>query len=366
MTFSFIPSLPAWAIRIAKGFMPQDKNAKAKKAARRTCGSGSLARRKALPTPPHRLRAFAATLPAGRSTSANRLTAVRSLLLFLGKENADIPLSSITATMMHRYVSALTGRGVCRNTAACYLRSLRAVYNAAVRAGIITDTKPFRDCFTGNAVTTKRAITSADIRRLSQPALPEGSFLRLSQDIFLFSFYAQGIPLVDLAHLRTSHIRKGMLVYCRRKTGREVRVRLEPCMRQILQRYASPSSPYLFPILERGDYSSFLSYYNRSLKQLAKMAGVSSTLTSYVPRHSWASIAYARDVPLPVIAKAMGHADTQTTLTYLAEINDKRVERANRKVLREIVAPIVERWNKIHLKSHAKLILIIYICQTFF
>lgn len=325
-----------------------EKNRNTKKFTKRTATPRPLGKKKSRNNKPTLLYAFTVSLPAtSRSTEANRLTAARSLLLFLGKEDADVPLSSITATMMQHYVLALTNRGVCRNTTACYLRSLRAVYNAAVSAKLVVDTKPFKECFTGNTLTAKRAINSANIQRLKELKLPENSFLKFAQDIFLFCFYAQGMPLIDLAHLCTSHIRDGMLIYSRSKTGREVRIKLEPCMLQILQRYASSSTSYLFPILERGNYFSFLSYYNRSLKRLAEIAGINCPLTSYVPRHSWASIAYAKDVPLPIIAKAMGHANTQTTLTYLADINDQRVEKANRKVLEEIVSPIMKRCNKI-------------------
>ena len=78
--------------------------------------------------------------------------------------------------------------------------------------------------------------------------------------------------------------------------------------------------------------------YNRLLNQLAQKA-IIPHLTSYVARHSWASIAYSLDVALPIISKAMGHTSTQTTLTYIREINDYRIDEANK----GIISPLLNR-----------------------
>ena len=85
-------------------------------------------------------------------------------------------------------------------------------------------------------------------------------------------------------------------------------------------------------------YPSALNRYNRSLKLLARQAGIPVKLTSYVARHSWASIAYEQGVALPVISKALGHTNTETTLVYIEGIKDERLAEANRKLLERIGA----------------------------
>lgn len=120
-------------------------------------------------------------------------------------------------------------------------------------------------------------------------------------------------------------------------------------MAAILRRHSRPGSPFLFPILDAGmdagdaaasrRFASFLRTHNRRLKRLGRMAGIDVPLTSYTPRHTWASLAYARNVALPVISKALGHTHTQTTLVYIREIDDRRVEQANRKLLESIGSP---------------------------
>ena len=113
-------------------------------------------------------------------------------------------------------------------------------------------------------------------------------------------------------------------------------------MQEIIDKYARKSSPYLFPILTSSNHEQAMreyerqrSKYNRLLGQLAKRAQLPH-LTSYVARHSWASIAYNHDVALPIISKAMGHTSTQTTLTYIREINDQRMEEANFQLVKNI------------------------------
>ena len=84
------------------------------------------------------------------------------------------------------------------------------------------------------------------------------------------------------------------------------------------------------------EYETARSLYNRHLKKIGTMAGIQRTLTSYVARHSWASLAYHSNVDLSVISKALGHTSPNTTLTYIREIDDERIDQANHRLLEEI------------------------------
>ncbi|MCI6161409.1 MAG: site-specific integrase, partial [Prevotella sp.] len=268
----------------------------------------------------------------------------------------DVPLAGTDCRLVARYERWLREQGVCPNTSSCYLRSLRAIYNKAAQRRQVKDRKPFRNAFTGNDRTVKRSIGAADIRKLHVAELPAGSRLALARDLFIFSFCAMGMPFADMAQLRRGQIKEGMLTYCRRKTGRQVRVKIEGPMRDILDRYAREDTDCLFPILYRvvgkrlrpRRYSTALRGYNRALQTLAQKAGIRAHLSSYVPRHSWASMAYRHNVALPVISQALGHGDTHTTLIYIRGIDDRQVAKANKKLLSEILAPpLGKRWNKL-------------------
>ena len=275
------------------------------------------------------------------STSRNYGTAVRSLKSFFGKEQCPIDL--LNADLMESYEKWLRRRGVCLNTIACYMGSLRAIYNKAVEMGITTQRNPFQKVFTGCTKTEKRAISEQEINRIQSLTLKSGSFAELSRDIFLFCLYALGMPFIDVAFLKKTQIKGREIIYNRHKTGQPIRVKIEPCMKRIIERYQTPDSIYVFPLLREGSpedmhmqYTKLLGQYNRELKRLARKAKVKRNISSYVVRHSWASIAYQQNVELPVISKALGHTNTNTTLTYIREVNNSRLVAANRKILKRL------------------------------
>lgn len=278
----------------------------------------------------------------GRTSCAeNYRTAANSFFKFLGK--SDIPLTLIKPALMKRYEQWLWENGISHNTSSCYMRSLRAIYNKVVRNYHVRDRKPFDNVFTGNDKTMKRAVEESDITRIASLDLKTGTRLCLARDLFMFCFYAMGMPFVDVAHLKKSQIKGKGFKYYRQKTDSSILVGLEPCAMEIVRRYDNPESEFVFPIL-KGDttekrersYQSALGYYNILLKKVGKLAGISEPLTSYVARHSWASLAYERNVGINVISQALGHSSPTTTIIYIRELNQRMVFGANKKVLRGI------------------------------
>lgn len=276
------------------------------------------------------------------STLNNYRTAVASVIRFAGD---NVTLADITADMTEAYQAWLRSHGICLNTVSCYMRSLRTIYNRAVEAGIVADARPFRRVFTGKTPTDKRSADIADIRSLLSLKLTPGTPLELARDMFVFSFYAMGMPFIDLAFLRKSQITRSHILYYRHKTGQRICVAIEPCMADIILRHSDTANEYVFPILRSvstenalREYATRLSTYNRALKRLAAMAGIKLTLTSYVARHTWASAAFRSDVDLKVISKAMGHTNPRTTMVYIRELDDNSTEQANRMVIESVIS----------------------------
>ena len=271
------------------------------------------------------------------STIGNYKTALRSLERFLTIEGMS--QAPLTRKIVVRYDHWLAEGGVSSNTRSCYLRSLRALYNRV--GGSRRRMDLFAEVFTGNAPTPKRALSVAEIRRVRSLDMTGDWQRQLAQDVFLFSLYAMGMPFVDIAMLSWNAIEGGNLTYRRQKTGAQVCVHLEPCMRRILQRWRGMNGDRLFPLVpdDAQDeaavrlYRAALARYNRQLRQMAEQAGVRKTLSSYVARHSWATLAYDKGVAMPDISVAMGHTNAETTKIYIEQKDQMRVARANRKVL---------------------------------
>ncbi len=273
-----------------------------------------------------------------RSTCDNYMTARRSFAAFLG--GADIPLREVTPQLVSRYSQWLSSRGVSLNTSSCYMRSLRAMYNAAAVKHRIRRCSPFSAVFTGNVPTRKRALGEAEMRRIGIADVEEDTVRSWARDVFMFCFYAMGMPFADAMLLRKSRVSDGTITYLRRKTGREVTVGIEPCMERIMRKYAGGDADYVFPV-PTGDrfpggkgYARLLKCYNAALKVLSRDVGLCLPLTSYVARHTWASLAYRRNVPLHVIAQALGHSSPRVTMTYIRELDGNTVRRANKKIIR--------------------------------
>lgn len=274
-----------------------------------------------------------------RSTSRNYRNALASFRSYL--KGHDVPLPSLSPELVDGYERWLVVRGVCLNTVSNYMRILRAVFNKAVRRGLVRQTAPFDRVFTKAEETVKRAVRPEDIRKLMELQLPLGGATTLARDLFLFSFYARGMPFVDMAYLRPEQVKDGYLEYRRRKTNHRLRIKMEPCMVELIERYGREDSPYVFPILTKVDenaadlqYRSRSCYYNKLLRKLGERLELPIPLSYYVARHTWASTAYRSGVELDTISRALGHSSVKTTLIYIRRLgNDITVNRANARLL---------------------------------
>ena len=273
-------------------------------------------------------------------TRETYMTMMRSFLAFNGQ---DMALANIDEPTINRYEAYLRyERGVCRNTSSFYLRVFRTVYGKAVEDGLIENKLHFKRVYTGVDKTHKRAITLQDIKTIYNLDLSDSPKKAWARDLFMFSFYMRGMSFVDMAFLRKTNLHGDMLIYNRRKTGHLMCVKWEPPMQRIIDRYPLPHSPYLLPIIfpddvdPRRQYLYRIRSINHHLRNLSFQAGISSTLTTYVARHSWASIARAKDFPLSIISEGLGHENEATTRIYLQSIESTQVDIANKEILGEL------------------------------
>lgn len=269
-------------------------------------------------------------------TSETYTATLKSFITF--REEQDVPLDGITSDLMLLYEAHLKTRGVRMNTISFYMRNLRAVYNRAVEKGLTEQNNPFRHVYTGVDKTVKRAIPIKAIKALKDLDLSMKSSLDFARDMFMFSFYTRGMSFVDMAYLKKSDLKNGILTYRRRKTGQELSIKWEKCMSEIISKYPDNKTDFLLPIIkevgnERKQYDNALHLVNYRLKDLSKKLKLQRPLTMYVARHSWASIAKAKNVPLSVISEGMGHDSETTTQIYLASLETSVVDKANKMIL---------------------------------
>lgn len=150
----------------------------------------------------------------------------------------------------------------------------------------------------------------------------------------------RGMSFIDMSFLRKSDLSNGYVTYRRKKTGQQLTIEWTKEMQMILDKYPENASDYLLPIIrkrgtnERYTYRNVGYNINHNLKTIAGMVGVSIPLTLYVARHSWASAAKAKGIPLSVISEGMGHDSEATTQIYLSSLDTSVVDNANRIILK--------------------------------
>ena len=258
-------------------------------------------------------------------TSETYTATLKSFMEF--RKEQDVPLDGMDSDLMLLYEAYLKAKEIRMNTISFYMRILRAVYNRAVEKGFTPQRYPFRHVYTVKVIKV--------LKELDLSMKPSLDFAR---DMFMFSFYTRGMSFVDMAYLKKTDLQNGILTYRRRKTGQKLTIKWDKCMEEIIKKYPSNGSDYLLPIIkeqgnDRKQYDNALHLVNYRLKALSEMLKLQRPLTMYVARHSWASAAKARNVPLSVISEGMGHDSEKTTQIYLASLETSVVDKANKMIL---------------------------------
>jgi integrase len=227
-----------------------------------------------------------------------------------------------------------------------YFRTLRALLNKAREERYISPThNPFVEFKISkfDTRTRKRAISKEEVRKIESVEVSDQPKLDLAKNVFLFSYYCQGINLTDIALLRWSDILQERLFYTRAKTGKDFNLRLLEPARRILDGYlpftGSKSSNYVFPMLHAERHITPVQIDNRihkltgtinqGLKEIAALAGIETHLTTYVARHTYATVLKTSGVSIAVISEALGHGTEAMTQTYLKSFDNEVIESAN-------------------------------------
>lgn len=273
-------------------------------------------------------------------TSQTYTSALNSFRRF--KNDEDVTFDEFDSELMESYEAYLTRKELVPNSISFHMRILRAVYNRAIEKGISEDNRPFRHVYTGVDKTTKRAVDVKTMKKIKEADLSRQPKADYARDIFLLSFYLRGMSFVDMAYLRKCDLSNGQVTYRRRKTGQRLVVKWTSEMQKVLDKYPENETEYLLPIVTSSTATPYTQYrcrqyqINKGLKTVAKSIGLAMSLTLYCSRHSWASIAKSRGIPIGVISDGLGHDSEQTTQIYLSTLDTSAVDKANDLIMKLI------------------------------
>jgi site-specific recombinase XerD len=251
---------------------------------------------------------------------------------------SDIPFEKINYALLRDYETHLREANLKENSIAIHYRTLRSMYNEAMRREIVDkEHYPFDKFKVSkfNTETHPRAIPKDAIKAIERLNLPRESFLYDARNFFLFSYYGCGINFVDLAKLRWTDLEGDVITYTRQKTGKVIKIQVRDILQPILDWYqvftGRHPEAYIFPILDHTKHITPSQINNRidkvdkrvnkALRELSAQAGLTNKVTYYTARHTFANELQLAGVPVSKIAALLGH-DERVTKVYLGKLND--------------------------------------------
>ena len=281
--------------------------------------------------------------------SANRLRyadmykcTMHSLIKF--NKHLDIPFSDMDTIWLKRYEVWLQSQGLAINTLGTRFRHLRVIYNFAIEEKIVkSEYYPFNSFKVSklSQTTAKRSIQKDEILSVLnyQGQTPLEC---LAIDLFTFSYLAAGINFGDIARLTKDNILENRLIYIRKKTQKQIKVSLQEQAIKLIQKYSMPDNPYLFPILSNfhkteqqkvNRIHKIIAKVNKSLKEIGERLNIPIDLTTYVARHSFATVLKRSGVNTSLICEALGHSSERVTQIYLDSFGNEQMEDAMKNLL---------------------------------
>lgn len=258
----------------------------------------------------------------------------------------------IDTKFLNKYEIYLRSIGNKGNSISIKMRTLRAAYNKAMKDSIIKkDYYPFEEYNISKLKesTNKRSITKDDILNIinfdtkSISKRPQ-SLMQFSKDIFLFSYFGCGINIVDIAYLKQDNIKLNRITYKRHKTGKQISFQIHPYAKDIIFKYESNNTDnYIFPIIDDNIHITTeqkfrrikkITYVvNKNLKKIGEAIGLQIPLTTYVARHSYATVLKRSGVSTSIISESLGHSNEKITQIYLDSFENSQIDEAMKNLL---------------------------------
>lgn len=236
----------------------------------------------------------------GRYDAANKLKMyLRKFVTYLGKN--EIPFKDFDALLIRNYHSWLKNQELGRNTISLYIRNLKRIYRLAVDEGIATENHPFKDMDVSyhiKKMKDRNRLTPEEVMRLrymdTSGLRPSALFAR---DLFLFAVLTKGMTGRDMFYLTKNNLKDGVLTYTSKVNGKQETVRWNGFLQEIVDKYAQPDTPYLFPVITSEEpkeqwrqHNAAIHTINWNLRKIGKTFGLSFPLNLTVARHSWESL----------------------------------------------------------------------------
>lgn len=247
---------------------------------------------------------------------------------------SDLTFAEFDLDLLKRYDAHLKGLGNKQNTIHANLKVFRKLFNDAIREDLIEiQYDPFQKFKIRKESVEKIFLTEDELTAFENVVVTSPT-VRVHQDMFVFACYAGGIRISDLLMLRWENFDGSHIQIFIHKTKNHLSIKLPNKAKAILDKYKPEGKAvgYIFPVLKNEDdhtdpqtllkkITSATAYSNKNLKTLAKIAKITKIVTFHSSRHTFATRALAKKMPVTHVSKLMGHANLQVTMGYAKIVN---------------------------------------------
>ncbi len=274
-------------------------------------------------------------------------TAIKKLRAFVKTDH--FPFESLTYKKLNEFQDSLLGDGIKVNSISVYMRTIRAIYNRAIKEGLVSAAAyPFVAYRVKNEKTVNRTLTLKEMQSITNVKLEPDTPIWHWRNFFLLSFCLIGMNFADLLTLSGKNIVDGRIVFRRKKTGKIYTIKLHDKTLELLSYYIDinqfEKEQLLLPILKqtkdllklKKDTWQAIKTCNEYLVRIAKMKGVETKkdLSTYYGRYTWANIARSLGYSKDIIGQALGHSYGNTTTSiYLDDYDNEIIDAVNLKVI---------------------------------
>ncbi len=264
-------------------------------------------------------------------------TAYKSLIRFF----PDFDFKDVTVEFLQKFERSLLAKGRSITTVGFYLRALRTILNLAKENGTIKpEDYPFgkRKYVLPTGKNIKKALSIDQIKQVFNFETTPGTSMDKAKDFWIFSYLCNGINIMDIAHLQWENIQRNTINFDREKTKRTNRGNPQKIIalrndhiNNIIEKWSNnksnrSSKDLIFNIIEKHDdgevvrrkVQQFVQTTNKWMKQVGMELGFEFKLTTYVARHSFATILVRSGAPLAFASQSLGHTNVLTTQKYFA------------------------------------------------
>jgi integrase len=233
----------------------------------------------------------------------------------------DMAMKELTEDFIRQFdIYLRTVVGIKQITIWMYMIALKTIVTRAHSNGYL-NRNPFAMYHIVREVSERHFLTEEELHTIINHPLSNPSLVTI-RDIFVFDCLT-GISYADTKNITTDNLENingsWWIVSKRQKTKVPFRVKLLDSAYRIIERYE--------PVREGNRLLNLCNNTsaNRKLRQIVRECGINKRITWHCSRHSFATLALTKGMPIETVSKILGHTNIITTQIY-AKITAEKLE----------------------------------------